>query len=281
MVILAVASTPIFALESENNLVATINGVEITLPEFYDRLEQEAGTIILGDMILDELVKQKQAELDIYVEPEVFAAVFSDIITQLGGEQGYYYYLMQSGFTDERFREQIEFELLLTMLAQAEITVTAEEVIEFFQENEEYFDQPQLRQISHILVETEAEAQNIINLLDSGAIFEELAIEHSLDQDSAPNGGLLGYLSSGMVVESFDELAWSLEIDSYDKVETEYGWHIILVTDELEAIPADLNEQWDIVEQTLTEHRASDLEAYIQKLEQEADIVIHRDRYQQ
>ena len=110
--------------------------------------------------------------------------------------------------------------------------------------------------------------------MEQGADFAELAQEHSLDTGNKDFGGDLGYFPKGTMVPEFETLAWSLDINSYDKVETTYGWHVVLVTDKLEAQPADLDAQWDYVEQVLIEYLSNDLSAYLRKLEEEAEIVI-------
>lgn len=101
----------------------------------------------------------------------------------------------------------------------------------------------------HILVETEEEARSIIEQVEAGADFAELANEHSLD--SAPDGDLDWFRSSS-VVEPFAEAVESLEAGSYttEPVETQFGWHVILLEDRrtsdpptLDAVRADLTNR--------------------------------------
>lgn len=274
-------TTSVIASEStDENVVAIVNGTVITEEKFMEALENEAGVYVLGQMIIDEVVRQKKADLGVEVDPNIFAIIYSDIVNQLGGEEGFMYYLMQTGMTQEQFLEQIEFELTLTLLAQEEIEVTPEDIIEFFQQNEEYFAQPEQIAASHILVETEAEMEEIKAQLDAGADFNQLASEHSLDRANAGNGGSLGYFPRGVMVPEFEQVAWELPLNEYGAVETSFGWHIIIVTDKLAAQQPNLDAQWDEVEQTLIEYLTSDLQSYIIKLEQEADITVLRERYQ-
>ncbi len=281
VLILALLLTSIsgLAAASDDEIVAIVNGTEITLTEFYETLENEAGYYILSQMIVDELIRQKQVELGVYVDQQALNYVLADIMNQLGGEMGYYSYLEEMGISDALFRQQLEFELTLSMLAEAEIEVTPEEIIEFFQLYESYFDQPELVRASHILVETEENAEELLAQIKAGADFATLARENSIDPGSAANGGDLGYFPQGAMVPEFENLAWKLGINEFDKVKTSYGWHIILVKDKLDAEPANLDRQWDEVEQLLKEFLASDLNAYIQKLEAEAQIEVLRERY--
>ena len=268
-------------LAANDEVVATVNGKAITLAEFYKALEDEAGVYVLSKLIFNELVKQKQEALGVYLDPVAFEQTYNDLVTQISlySISGYEGYLAQMGMTDEMFREQLKLELTLSLLAQKEIKVTPEQVIEFFQLNKDYFAQPELVKASHILVKTKEEAQAIIDRLNAGAKFADLAKELSTDEVTKYNGGDLGYFPQGVMVTEFENLAWSLGINEYGMVQTVYGWHVVMVTDKLAAQPADLNAQWDEVEQTLIEYLASDLNSYIIKLEQEADVKILRERY--
>lgn len=268
-------------LAANDEVVATVNGKAITLAEFYKALEDEAGVYVLSKLIFNELVKQKQEALGVYLDPVAFEQTYNDLVTQISlySTDGYEGYLAQMGMTDEMFREQLKLELTLSLLAQKEIKVTPEQVIEFFQLNKDYFAQPELVKASHILVKTKEEAQAIIDRLNAGAKFADLAKELSTDEVTKYNGGDLGYFPQGVMVTEFENLAWSLGINEYGMVQTVYGWHVVMVTDKLAAQPADLNAQWDEVEQTLIEYLASDLNSYIIKLEQEADVKILRERY--
>jgi len=84
---------------------------------------------------------------------------------------------------------------------------------------------------SHILVATEQEAQNVLEQLRSGRKFAELAKKFS-SCPSGQSGGDLGYFTKGKMVKEFEEVAFMLNKGQYSgPVQTEFGWHIILVTD--------------------------------------------------
>ena len=94
-------------------------------------------------------------------------------------------------------------------------------------------------QASHILVETEAEAQEIIDELAKGADFAELAKKRSKDPGSGANGGDLGFFRKGQMVEPFAAAAFGLEKGSITEtpVQTQFGWHVIKVLDSRTAAP--------------------------------------------
>ena len=84
----------------------------------------------------------------------------------------------------------------------------------------------------HILVKTEDEAKKLIEELNKGANFEELAKAHSTGP-SGPQGGDLGWFIASQMVPPFSEAVIALENGKYttEPVETQFGWHVILRED--------------------------------------------------
>gem|GEM_PF-339993 len=88
----------------------------------------------------------------------------------------------------------------------------------------------------HILVEKEEEAKDLIQKLEKGADFIELAKEHSTGP-SGENGGDLGYFTADQMVPEFSEATFALEKGAISKapVKTQFGWHIIKLEDKRKA----------------------------------------------
>ncbi len=84
---------------------------------------------------------------------------------------------------------------------------------------------------SHILVKTEQQADSILKELQGNGDFEELARKYSMCP-SKREGGDLGWFGRGMMVPEFEKAAFSAKIKSPVKVKTQFGWHIILVTEQ-------------------------------------------------
>lgn len=83
----------------------------------------------------------------------------------------------------------------------------------------------------HILVATEEEAQSVIDALEAGGDFEELAKEHSTGPSGA-DGGDLGYFTAGTMVAEFNDAAFALQAGEISSpVKTKFGWHVIKVED--------------------------------------------------
>ena len=85
---------------------------------------------------------------------------------------------------------------------------------------------------SHILVETKEAAQEIIAKLNDGGDFATLAKESSTGP-SGPNGGALGTFGRGQMVPVFETTAFSMPVGSFsaEPVQTQFGWHVIAVSD--------------------------------------------------
>ena len=91
---------------------------------------------------------------------------------------------------------------------------------------------------SHILLATQGEAVDVINALDNGGNFEELAKERSTGP-TGPTGGDLDWFSPTQMVPEFSDAVEKLENGSYtnEPVQTQFGWHVIMRTDSRESTP--------------------------------------------
>lgn len=87
------------------------------------------------------------------------------------------------------------------------------------------------REVSHILVETAEEAEDILEDIRGGAEFQALAIARSIDTTTADGGGALGCLVEGAYVAPFEEAAANAPLDEpVGPVETTFGHHVVLAT---------------------------------------------------
>ncbi len=84
---------------------------------------------------------------------------------------------------------------------------------------------------SHILVNTEEEAKNVYEEIKNGKDFAQAAMEYS-SCPSGMRGGDLGFFPKGVMVKPFEDAAFSLPVGELSQpVQTQFGWHLILVTD--------------------------------------------------
>lgn len=84
---------------------------------------------------------------------------------------------------------------------------------------------------SHILVKTEDEARKLAEQIKTVEDFGNLAAANSLCPSGA-NGGDLGFFGRGMMVKPFEDAAFALEVGKVSEpVQTQFGWHLIWVTE--------------------------------------------------
>ncbi len=122
----------------------------------------------------------------------------------------------------------------------------------------------------HILLETEEAAVELVTQLDGGADFAELAKTHSTGP-SGPQGGDLGYFTLGQMVPAFEQAAFALDAGAYTAtpVQTQFGWHLILVEDR-RAIPPPALAQ---VEAQLRNEMAREIEVdYVKSMTADASV---------
>ncbi|WP_018699069.1 peptidylprolyl isomerase [Amorphus coralli] len=167
---------------------------------------------------------------------------------------------------------------------EIEGSVGEDEVRARYEEEIAKLDPQEEIQARHILVETAEEADELIDELDNGADFAELAQQHSTGP-SGPKGGDLGYFSKGQMVPEFEAAAFALEPGAYteEPVKTQFGFHIIKVEDKREQQPpafADVEEQLReaMVRELLTQRLAELKDATtVERLDAPADAAPESD----
>jgi peptidyl-prolyl cis-trans isomerase C len=123
--------------------------------------------------------------------------------------------------------------------------------------NKDYAGKPGAEQVDarHILVKTKAEAEAIINQLNHGANFAALAEKDSIDP-GAKNGGELGWFTKDEMVPAFSDAAFALQPGQYSKtpVQSQFGWHVILLEGRRTAPAPALADVQDQIRQTLADN---------------------------
>ncbi|MGI9234783.1 MAG: peptidylprolyl isomerase [Woeseiaceae bacterium] len=117
---------------------------------------------------------------------------------------------------------------------------------------------------SHVLVETQSEANSIVAELNAGANFAELAKTKSTGP-SGPNGGDLGWFSPNQMVAPFSQAVAELDDGAFTQspIQTQFGWHVILRESSREATPPTLESVRDVVKQRVEQEK---LQAYLEEL---------------
>lgn len=136
-------------------------------------------------------------------------------------------------YNNEEYQRDLEWAKKQTVLAYlkdqevyAKITATDEEI------RDAYYKSNEKIAARHLFAETEEEANNLYQLLLTGADFNELAKQVFTDTTLANNGGYLGFFSWGDMDPDFEDAAYSLKVGEISKpVKTKYGYSIIKLED--------------------------------------------------
>jgi len=201
----------------EETIFATIDGQPITGAD----LGMAAAE--LGDQLQRiPPQQQRQALIDIVLEIKMMAQAAKE--SGLDKKPEVQQHL---AFTADRTlrQEYLRDKILASVTEDAAKKRYSEEIAKFVPGDEIH--------VQHILVKTEDEAKAIIADLDKGGDFAAIAKAKSQDPGSAPNGGDLGFIGKGKTVKAFEDAAFALKPGTYTEkpVQSEYGWHVIKVTE--------------------------------------------------
>ncbi|AJD53709.1 MULTISPECIES: peptidylprolyl isomerase [Thalassospira] len=243
------------AAPAEDQVLATVNGEEILesevratqqgLPQQYRQLPFE----MLKPMLVDREINQRLLML---AGQDAGLADDEEVKNQLAA--------LERRLVAETYLERAIAEKVTDDAIKAHYD-------EFIKTNE---PEPQVH-ARHILLENEDDAKAVIAELDDGADFVELAKEKSTGP-SGPNGGDLGFFNKGDMVAPFAEAAFAMEPGTYSKepVQTQFGWHVILVEEKKDGVQPTLEEIRQQMEAEVTQQAVQDL---IEELRSDAEVV--------
>jgi len=201
------------------NTVATVGGTKITVedlnarlaafpPQYQQALQQKENRLKVLDQMIDEEVALEAAR-----------------------RQGF-----EKNKELEKQIKNTQRQMLLNFFVQEKIdkaiNVTDDDLRNYYNANSAQFKEAELRQLSHILVKTQAEAQAILAELKSGKDFATLAKAKSQDA-TAQNGGQLGWVQRGQLVPAFEQAGFAIGNRGglSGVVQTQFGFHVIKLDD--------------------------------------------------
>ncbi|WP_456277123.1 peptidyl-prolyl cis-trans isomerase [Bacillus sp. AK128] len=194
-----------------DEVVATIGDQNITQQEWLHQLEKLYGKETLKDIINHEVIYQLAEQYNITVSDEV-------VEQELAIIKAMYNSIDHEKISDEEdLKNQIEYNILLEEMLTRDVTIPAEDVQKFYDENQSLYDIPTTYHLSHIRVGTEEEAETVIKELDNGSNFSVLAMERSIDEFTSNQGGDLGYVTmeSGYIPEEYEAVLSDLAKDEW------------------------------------------------------------------
>lgn len=190
--------------------------------------------MVLDTMILEIVLEEEAIKAGIEIENEEVDDQLAKSKEYFPSEDEYNKFLKDSGMTEELLRETLRKEILiekfLTLKSEDidKLKPSDAELKALYEDRKSTFD---TIEASHILLEDEDEAKKIKERIDKGEDFAELAREFSICP-SNQEGGNLGYFSRNEMAKEFSDIAFNMEIGQIsDPVETQFGFHIIKLTD--------------------------------------------------
>jgi peptidyl-prolyl cis-trans isomerase D len=175
-------------------------------------------------------------------------------------------------------KRKVKYFLIDIDALRTKVVVPPAEIEQAYANNSQQYETPEQVRASHILLKTEgkddatvkAKAEELLKKAKAGADFAALAKANSEDEASAKNGGDLDYFGRGRMVPEFDQVAFALQPgQTSDVVKTQYGYHIIKVTDKKNATTRPLAEVRQQLSDQLSYERAqtqaTDLAATLEK----------------
>lgn len=243
---------------------ATVNGEKIT---------KEDLEIVLRNPNIDFDILPKERK-DKAIEQAIEKKLLTNAALKSGVEKDKNY---------KEALEKIKKDLALEVWMQNQfkaISVTDKEQKDYYNNNKERFKQPATLEARHILLENEADAKEVIKLLDKAANKKDEFIKLAGEKSKGPTaskGGYLGKFSEDRMVPEFSAGAKALNTGEYSKtpVKTQFGYHVIY----LESKEAAKTLEYDVIKNKIKEFLLQDkfrkaISDKAEKLKKEAKIVI-------
>ena len=292
-------------VDSQAKKIATFEGGDVTQGELNQFAEQSGfGELSEGDpqyeaavqqimpqLVGIEIAKAYAEENNMTVSDKEVDQEISKIKEQVGeqarssgqdlsDQKAYEQALEQNNITEEELREDIR-ENLPVQKVQEKVTGNAEpsdeEIQKYYEKNKEaQFTTPEQRCARHILFnkDQKQKAEDVKKQLEDGADFAKLAKENSQDPGSAEKGGDLGCLGKGETVPEFEEATFGAEQgEIVGPVKTEFGYHIIEVTDAKPEQTRPLSEvESQIRSQLSTEEQSEAFSKWLEEQKKQRDV---------
>lgn len=252
MIISIVASLAISSslFAEEDKIYAVVNGENITEATIIvalrdPRVKFETLQKEQQKQVLDNIIEQKILAQEAFKSKIIQSAVYKEEL--------------------EKVKQNLAYQIWIRDLSKT-ITVEDKDVKSYFDANKEKYVKPLELKASHILVDTEKEAIEIIKTLSSTkdlkVAFSNTAKEKSIGP-SAPTGGELGWFTEEKMLAEFSTAAAALKVGEFTKkaIKTQYGFHVIYLDDKKEATPLSFVSVEEKLKQELLQ------KAFISKVE--------------
>ena len=214
-----------------DEVVATVGKGEITRQEWLNELESRYGKDVLKDMIDQKVIKEMAAKYKINVSEDDVEREYRILQTTYSSPNE------NKKTTEKKWKEHIRNSLLQEEILTRDVKVSEKEMKAYFEENKELFTIPTAFHLSHIIVKSSNEAEEALKELSQGSSFSALAMERSIEEFSANEGGDIGYIMEGeerypseylKAAKELKKGAWS------EPIKVEQGYAIVKLEGEME-----------------------------------------------
>ena len=164
-------------------------------------------------------------------------------------------------------KRKVRYALVDVQALRERIQVSPQDVQRYYEDNQQQYSQPDQVRASHILLKTEGkddaavkkQAEDLAKQAKAGADFAGLAKKYSQDDSNNTKGGDLDFFGRGAMVPEFDKVAFSMQPGQVsDVVKTEFGYHVIKLTEKRAASQRPLAEVQAQIEDQIKWQRAQD-----------------------
>jgi peptidyl-prolyl cis-trans isomerase C len=254
-------------------------------PDMLPKIEAAA----LEQLINVELLYQKGQQLKMKDLDKKVDDKLAQMRAQFPSPADFEKALTSANLTEQQFKTFTRKNIIIDNLLQKEvlgkISVSDADAKKFYDENQDKFKKPEQTRASHVLISVDQKAtpeekkkakekaDAIKKRVTSGEDFAAVAKAES-KCPSAAKGGDLGYFGKGQMVPAFEEAAFSLKPGQLsDVVETQFGYHIIKVTDRKQSETVKFNDVKDKIKDYLKNQKAQKPVAeYVENLRKQAKI---------
>jgi peptidyl-prolyl cis-trans isomerase D len=220
----------------------------LTTTEFEDQLRRAilveklrnatTAWISVGDQAIDDEFRRRNEKVKLEIVP-LTAETFRSQVSATDAELQAHFDKNKEAYRIGE-RRKIKYALVAVDKVREQLQVPEADVEAFYKQNVGQYTTPGQVRASHILLQTEgkddaavkARAEELLKRARAGEDFAELAKANSEDQGSAANGGDLDYFGRGRMVPEFEQAAFAMKAGEIsDLVKSQFGYHIIKVTD--------------------------------------------------
>jgi peptidyl-prolyl cis-trans isomerase C len=249
-------------------------------------LRKALDQLVTYTVLTQETRARKVAVTDAEVESNI-----KQMRAQFQNEQDFVKALGARGMSLDKLKADTRIDIGINKMMEAEAATgqapADAQVREFYDKNPDKFKQDEAVRASHILFKVEEsadaatkkkikdQAEAVLKQVKAGADFGEMAKKHSAD-GSAQQGGDLNFFTKGQMVPAFDQAAFAMKPGEVsDIVTTQFGYHIIKVTERRAASTVPFEQVSDRIKEYLTEQQKQQkVEAFIASLKQKAKIEV-------